>query len=91
VTIAPLARSPLINRGRFPLVICRFLPLKRQGGSTTIRKNWLAPSCTVPDSDAGTARVPLPAARKSILSDGMANKEGGADFSRQRPWVVTGP
>src|SRR5882762_7698105 len=31
VTIAPLARSPL-NRGRFRLVICRFVPLKRQGG-----------------------------------------------------------
>jgi hypothetical protein len=57
-------------------------------GSTTIRENWLARSCTVPDSDAGTAVVPIPAARKSILSVGMANKEGGADFSRQRPWVV---
>lgn len=45
VTIAPLARSPLINRGRFPLVICRFLPLKRQGGVLQFGKTgWRLPA-----------------------------------------------
>src|SRR5882762_4971806 len=44
VTIAPLARSPL-NRGRFRLVICRFVPLKRQGGVLQFGKTgWRVPA-----------------------------------------------